>query len=265
MLSLYLRLIGARIRAQMQYRASFLIELFSFALVTGIEFGVLVILLNRFNAVGGWNLHEVALLYGISSMALSLPEMIGRGFDAPFERMMQQGAFDGILLRPWGSFFLILASEFQLRRLGRTIQGFGAFAFGAAALPIAWSLDKALVLLLAIASSALIYMGLFVIGAAICFWTIKAPEVINAFTFGGQQLTSYPLSIYSDVIRTVFLSIVPLGIAIYPASLYLLGRTDPHGLPAALAWVAPLAAAAFMWVALAFWRYGVSKYQSVGS
>jgi ABC-2 type transport system permease protein len=89
--------------------------------------------------------------------------------------------------------------------------------------------------------------------------------VINAFTFGGEELSSYPLSIYNRPLRAVFLYLVPLGFANYPAALLLLGRTDPHGLPSWLAWLAPIVAALFLAVALAFWRLGVSKYTSTGA
>ncbi|HEX5690212.1 MAG TPA: ABC-2 family transporter protein, partial [Roseiflexaceae bacterium] len=138
MVALYFRLIGARIRAQMQYRVSFWVELLGFALVTGIEFATIAILLSRFNAIGGWTLDEVALLYGMTAIALSLAEMITRGFDAPFEAMMARGTFDGVLIRPLGAFFQILASEFQLRRLGRTLQGAVILIYACSRLPIVW-------------------------------------------------------------------------------------------------------------------------------
>jgi ABC-2 type transport system permease protein len=265
MLSLYFRLIGARIRAQMQYKASFGINLLGFGMVTTLEFVTIAILLARFGAIGGWSIEEVALLYGLGAVALGLAEMVGRGFDAPFERMMQQGTFDGVLTRPLGGFFQVLASEFQLQRLGRITQGAAALAYALTRLPIGWTPARALLLPLTILSGAAIYVGLLVIGATICFWTIKAPEVLNAFIFGGEEATSYPLSIYSRWLRSLFLYVVPLGFANYPAALLLLGRTDPHGLPAWLAWFAPLVAALFFAVALAFWRFGVSKYTSTGS
>jgi len=84
-------------------------------------------------------------------------------------------------------------------------------------------------------------------------------------TFGGEDATSYPLSIYNGWIRNIFLFVIPIAFANYPTALYLLGRTDPYGLPAWAAWLAPLAAALFCAIALAFWRLGVSKYQSAGS
>jgi ABC-2 type transport system permease protein len=265
MLTLYLRLIGARIRAQMQYKVSFWMDLLGFGLVTGLEFATIAILYGRFQSIGGWSIAEVALLYGLVAIAFSLAEMFSRGFDSPFERMMQQGTFDTILIRPLGSFFMVLASEFQLMRLGRTAQGLLVLGYALAVLRIDWTLAKLLLLPLTILSGAAIYTALIVISATICFWTIKTPEVINVFTSGGEEASSYPLSIYNGWLRSIFLFVIPIAFANYPTALYLLGRTDPFGLPAGVAWLAPLAAALFCAAALAFWRLGVSKYQSAGS
>lgn len=265
MLALYFRLIGARIRAQMQYKTSFWMELVGFGLVTGLEFGAVAILLARFNTIAGWSLAEVALLYGLSSLAFGIAEMVGRGFDAPFERMMQQGTFDTVLTRPLGSFFSVLASEFQLMRLGRMTQALAVLGYGLLRLPIVWSADKVVVLLLSLLSGAVIYIGLVVMGGTLCFWTIKTPEVINVFTVGGSEAASYPLSIYGGLVRNVFLLVIPIAFANYPAALYVLGRADPFGLPAWAAWLAPAVAALFFGVALAFWRVGVTKYASTGT
>lgn len=265
MIALYFRLIGARVRAQMQYRVSFWMELLGFLLVTGLEFATIAILLSRFSSVGGWGLAEVALLYGLTSLSFSLAEMIGRGFDAPFEQMMLRGAFDGVLSRPLGAFFQVLTAEFQLRRLGRTAQALLVLAYAFSQLTIAWTPDKLLLLPITALAGCIIYLSLIVIGATLCFWTTTTPEVVNVFTFGGEQMASYPLSIYQGWLRKVFLFVVPVGFSNYPAALYLLGRADPHGLPAASAWLAPLVAAAFFGVALRFWGYGVSKYTSTGS
>jgi ABC-2 type transport system permease protein len=265
MLKLYLRLIGARVRAQMQYRVSFLLEVGGFLLVTGLEFALIALLVARFGSVAGWSLAELALLYGLTSFAFSLAEMIGRGFDAPFERMIQQGGFDGVLTRPLDAFFQILTADFQLRRLGRTLQAALVMAYAFSRLPISWTPDRLALIPITILSGATIYLALLVIGATLTFWTIRTPEVINVFTFGGEQMTSYPLSIYQEWLRTIFLFLVPVGFSNYPAALYLLERSDPSGLPAWSAWCAPLAAALFFGVALAFWRVGVSKYASTGS
>lgn len=262
---LYLTLIGARIRAQLQYRISFVLDIISFGAMTTVELAVIGALLSRFPSIGGWSFREVALLYGLTAIAFGTAEMIARGFDAPFERMMQQGSFDTVLIRPAGAFFQVIASEFQLRRLGRVIQGTAALSYALAGLPIRWTAAKALVIPLSIASGATIFGALIVFSATVCFWTIKLPEVFHILTSGGQQMVSYPLHIYQGWMRALFLSAIPLGFVSYPAGLYLLDRPDPFGLPGGVIWLAPLVAGLFFLGALRFWAFGVSKYQSSGT
>jgi ABC-2 type transport system permease protein len=72
MWGLYWRLIWARIRAQMQYKVSFLLELAGFAVTTSLDFAVIAILFSRFPSLGGWSIHEVALLYGLTMTAFPL-------------------------------------------------------------------------------------------------------------------------------------------------------------------------------------------------
>jgi ABC-2 type transport system permease protein len=263
--TLYFRLIAANIRSQMQHKASFWLDLIGFGLLAIIEFATTAILLQRFGMIGGWGIAEIAILYGLSSIAFSFAEMAARGFDRPFEIMMQAGAFDSILIRPLGSFFQVLASEFQLRRLGRTFQGAAILAYGIANSEIAWNIERVLILPITMLSGGVIFTALVVIGATISFWTIKTPEVINIFTSGGYQMASYPLHIFSEWMRNVFLFIVPVAFASYPAGMLLLGKTDPHGIPAAIAWAAPFVAALFFGASLAFWRIGVQKYTSTGT
>ena len=265
MIRLYFRLVGATVRSQMQYKASFIIEVLGFALTTGLEWVTLAILFGRFPSLAGWSIAEVALLYGLTSLAFSLAEMIARGFDAPFELMMERGTFDGVLIRPLGAFFQVLASEFQLRRLGRSLQALGVLGYAFARLPIRWSPDKLLVVPLTLASGTLIFIALIVGSGTICFWTIRTPQIVHVFLSGGDFLMSHPFSIYNRWLRGIFTAIIPLAFVNYPAALWLLERSDPHGFPAWLAWYAPLVAAAFFGVALLFWRFGVSKYTSSGS
>ena len=60
--ALYLRLIGAQLRSQMQYKVSFGLALLGSFLMALSEFGVVAVLFNRIPLLGGWSLPEVALL-----------------------------------------------------------------------------------------------------------------------------------------------------------------------------------------------------------
>lgn len=263
--ALYFRLVGAGLRGQMQYKASFLMATLGLAVISTLDFLVIALLLGRFPAVGGWTLPEVGLLFGFTTLALGLADTFARGFDSAFEQMMQRGTFDTILVRPAGAFLQVLGSELRLSRLGRVFQALAVLAWAFSAVPIAWTPQKVVLVPVTVASGTLIYLGLMVAGATLCFWTVKTPEVVNAFTYGGNLLTSYPMSIYPDWLRRVFFFVTPVAFCNYPLALALLGRRDPFGLPDWAAWAAPVAGAATFFAALSFWRLGVSRYQSAGN
>jgi ABC-2 type transport system permease protein len=121
------------------------------------------------------------------------------------------------------------------------------------------------VLALALLSGTIIYFAIFVLGATFCFWTVQAKEVTHVFTYGGDAVASYPLDIFRGSVRRFFTFVVPLAFVNYEPALFLLGRTDPLGLPAFVRVLSPLAALVMALVAGYAWRQGVLHYQSTGS
>jgi ABC-2 type transport system permease protein len=111
----------------------------------------------------------------------------------------------------------------------------------------------------------LVFLAIFIAGAATAFWTPQTGELTNMFSFGGQFMTSYPMHIYQSWMRSVFTFVIPMAFVNFYPSLYLLGKPDPLGLPSWMPFVSPLPAAAVLAGALAFWRLGVRRYQSTGS
>jgi ABC-2 type transport system permease protein len=202
---LYRRLIGARIRAQMQYRVSFLLMTLVSMVVTGSDLLAILILFNYFGELAGWRAGEVALLYGLVMVAFGLSEMVAAGFDM-FPQAIQQGEFDRVLLRPVGIFVQVLAADFQLRRLVRVAQGGLALALAMAWTPIVWTPLKVLYLLVVLVSGFVMFSALLVLGAVLCFWTVQSIEIINTVTYGGTEMASYPLPIYHDLLQRFFTS-----------------------------------------------------------
>jgi ABC-2 type transport system permease protein len=262
--ALYLRLVGARLRGQLQYRASFLLQAGSSFTSTFVELMAIVILFRTFQDLAGWRVGEVALLYGLVSIAFGLTEMLGSGFDEA-SQLIRTGEFDRVLTRPVAPFVQVLAADVQLRRIGRIAQGVVAVALANRWLGLAWTLPKALVFLSAVLSSSAVFFTVLLVGAAICFWTVESSEVQNIFTYGGTELASYPLHIYNRWLQGAFLYFVPLALTSYYPVLYILGKPDPLGLPTILQFLAPLVAALFFAVGLVIWRLGLRHYQSTGS
>ncbi len=262
--ALYLRLAGARLRGQLQYRASFLLELTASFASTFVQLLAILILFGAFPDLAGWRVGEVAFLYGLVSIAFGLTELFGEGFDR-VAGLVREGEFDRLLIRPVSPFVQVLATEVQLRRIGRVAQGALAIALASRWLDLAWTAPKVAVFLAAVAGSALVFFTVLIVGAAVCFWTVESTEAQNIFTYGGTELASYPLPIYEPWLRAVFLYAVPLALTSYYPALYILGKPDPLGLPAALPFLAPVVAAGFFAAGLAVWRLGLRHYQSTGS
>lgn len=263
-IGLYFRLIGARIRAQMQYRVSFLLETTAQFFATFIDFLTVYFIFNRIPSLRGWSLAEVALLYGLAATAFAIEEFIGRGFDV-FHRKVVSGDFDLVLTRPWGTLFQILADEFPVRRLGRLGQGVLVLAFAAHSVGLRWTWPKALYLPVVLVSGCALYLAVIIAQATTCFWTVQAVEFANIFTYGGIEMASYPLEIYADWFRMLFIFIVPLAFVSYFPALYLLDKPDPLGFPTWFAYLTPPVCFAVLGLAVILWRYGVRHYQSTGS
>ena len=133
-----------------------------------------------------------------------------RGFDL-FHRKVVSGDFDRVLIRPWDTFFQVLADEFPLRRLGRLEAG-GAGPGLQASVP--WGCvgpgSKALYLAVVLVSGCAFYLAVIIAQGTMCFCTVQAVEFANIFTYGGTEMASYPLEIYADWFRKIFIFVVPL-------------------------------------------------------
>lgn len=263
-LRLYGRYASLSLRSQLQYRASVALQTIGAFLITAIEFVGMWALFDRFGQIRGWTLPEVALFYGMVSVAWSICDAIGRGFEA-FGSIVKAGDFDRVLLRPRSTVLQILGHELTVRRIGRFTQGIGVLAYAFIALDLDWTAARVALFAAAIAGAICVFLALIILQATTAFWTTETLEVWNAFTYGGVAMSQYPLAIYRPWFRDVFTYIIPLGAVTYLPGLAILGHPDPLGTPVVAQWLAPLAGPAFLALALAVWQLGVRHYRSTGS
>ena len=263
-INLYFRYIGVSFRSQMQYRASFVMQTTGQFFVGALDFVSIWILFDRFGTLKGWTLPEVALFYGIISVAFATSDAMSRGFDA-FGRMVKSGDFDRILVRPRSTVLQLAGEELTLKRIGRLLQGLAVLLWAAHALDVQWSLLRIMLTIGAIIGGACLFYGILVVQATIAFWTVESLEVMNTLTYGGKETGMYPLVIYRKWFRRFFTFIVPLACVNYYPTLAVLGRADPLGTSVYFQCVAPIMGVLFLAGALQFWKVGVRHYRSTGS
>jgi ABC-2 type transport system permease protein len=266
--TLYRKLVGAQVRSQMQYRTSFVLETIAQFVGNVLDFVVVLIFFTRMPTLGGWTLPEIGLLYGLSSVAFGVSDMVIAGFDYVYfgQNMVRLGEFDRVLIRPVNVFLQVLTSQFTMKRLGRIGQGASVLGWALLALDRAWTPMQIGYMIVTIVGGVFFFSGLFIFGSGISFWTVDSLEVMNMATYGGQFLTQYPLSIYGDFLRAFFTFVIPMAFINYYPTLWLLEKSDPLGGPIGLlAFLAPFICLLVFALGVAMWQRGVRRYASTGS
>lgn len=260
-MKLYFKYISILIKSQLQYRASTIMIIIAQMFIPLSIFATTVLLFQRFGSMHEYTLYQVALCYAIAHIGFSTAELVFRGFDA-FSHQIRTGNFDRMMLRPRKLPFQVLCSAFELSRLGRIIQAVGVLVFVLFNIQIEWTLIKVLVLFLMMASSAVIFSGVFVLGSSVCFFTIQGLEFINIFTDGGRELSQYPLTIFKKGFRLFFTFVIPFGAFNYLPLSFLLDKVSGYPIIYALM---PLLSIPFFAICMFVWTRCSKHYKSAGS
>ena len=256
---LYFKFFSMHLKSRMAYRASFLFSIVGQFLTSFTTFLGVWFLLKRFETVRGYTLAECALCSGVVLTGFGLSEWFFRGFDR-FDQTVRTAAFDRMLLRPRSLMFQVLCDQIEFARVGKILQGALMLAYGIAATKLDWTPARLGLLLLMLLGGAGVFSGLFVLYAALSFFTLEGLECVNVFTYGARDYGAYPLSVYGQGVLRFCTFAIPYALFQYYPLQVLLGRADN-----ALWALLPLATPLWLLPVLALWRLGVRKYRSAGS
>ena len=257
-MKLYFKFFAMHLKCRMAYKKSFFFSIVGQFLTSFTAFLVLYFLLNRFKTVKGYTLNECLLCASVMWMAFSIAECFFRGFDR-FPTIIRQAEFDRILVRPRSLIFQVLCQQIEFTRLGKLIQSAVMMGIGIAFSGVTWTFLRCLCLGLMVVCGAVVFCGLFLIYAALSFFTLEGLEFMNCFTDGAREHGAYPLDVYGEGILKFTTYVIPYALFQYYPLQYLLGRG-----PVIYA-VFPLAALLFIVPCYGAWRLGVRKYKSAGS
>ncbi len=258
-IQLYTHYISVIVRSKMQYKKSFFLYSLGMFLTSFCVFLSIYFMFQRFSQVKGFTYQEVLLCHAIVLMGFTLAEIYARGFDC-FSGMVRSGEFDRILLRPRSALLQVLGSRFELGRVSRLLQAAVIFTYGICSSNIHWTLRKVFTVVCMLMGCCALFSGLFLIYAALSFFTLEGLEFMNIFTYGLNEHGKYPMGIYGNVILWITTFIVPFAPVQYYPLLYLLDRRQELYLS-----FLPLTSFLFLVPCYMLWRFGMKHYQSSGS
>ena len=256
-------LYGSRIRSQASYRTSFVSDLLGQALIVGVEFLELWVILANVGTLGGMTLPQVAVVYGLGSLAFGIADLLLGEIDG-LSTYIKSGKLETLMIRPVPMLLQISSLDLSLRRIGRILVGLGMYVV---ALGIVGFTPTAAPLALAVISplaGAAIFGALLTMAGAMQFWLIDGREFANAFTYGGNYVATTPGAVFALPMRAFFTFVIPATLVAYAPTLVLLDLPGPMLLPQWTGWMGVPAAILTWALAALLWRAGIRTYTGAG-
>lgn len=263
MAELWCRLALTRLRAEMQYRASFALTVAMTFVFSFLDFVAVIVIFGNLRAIEGWTFAEVAFLYGTSGVAFNLANVLVAGVDRTAEHI-RAGTFDILLLRPVGTVVQLSAADIELKRVGRLAQAAVVLVVAMTQVDVPWTPARLAGTVALVLAGFAIFGAIWVIAASIGFWTVDNRSIANTFTYAGNKLTQYPLDVFAGWLRRIAL-LVPLAFVNYLPAARLLGKESAYDLPSWSGLASPVVALALVALARFVWSVAIRHHRSTGS
>lgn len=259
----YLLILRARMRAQRQYRASFVTDIVGTVLVGLAEFAEVWGVFHNVPVFGGLSFGQAIIVFALSNLSFSIADMFCGHLDQ-LPSVIRAGQIDAYYVRPLPLLAQFMTSDISLRRIGRLSVAIVLLAVGLSMVEVAWSPAKVGLLALSIVSGAVIFAALFTLAGGVQFFLVNGAEFTNAFTYGGSYSAQQPQPIFPDPLRILWTFVIPTAFVAYLPTLALLDLPGDGFLPAWAAWASPVAALGACLLAALGWRVGTRHYQGGG-
>jgi len=243
----------------MQYKASFFLSCFGQFITAFSTFFGLHFIFSYVKAVDSFSYGQVLLCFAVIMMTFSIGEMLGGGLNT-FSRMLGNGEFDRVLVRPRNIILQIVFPKMDFTRIGLLLQALLVLAYAIYVSGVVWTWDKILALCLMIISGSAIFFGLFLIKAACTFFSVEDMNFFNLVTYGARKFGQYPFYIYGKGVLKFYTFVIPLALFQYYPLLYLLGREN-----SIFYMLLPVLALLFLVPCYILFKIGIGKYKSIGS
>ena len=261
---LYLHAMRMQIKSQTQYPLSFLLQTVAQLVMEGGEMMAVILLVNRFERLNRWEAGDLYFFFGMMSVTFYLTECFGRGVTGNFPSLIRTGQLDTFLVRPRGVLTQTLCSAADPRRITCIAVGVAALAIGSRMSRVQWNAGKILLMAEGIGCGCFLILGLFMIEAIFCIYSVKSVELVNALTYGGRSACQYPIDTFPRPMRVLFTVAAPFALTLQaPGSMIL--EKPLYDWPAWAAYVSPLSGVVCFGVIWMCFRRAMRHYRSTGS
>lgn len=258
-IKLYIKYASVCTQSIMQYKLSFLLMITARFILAFCEFIAIKFLFLGVEQIKGYTYGDVLLCFSVIQMSFTLAELFGNGFKV-FSGMVREGEFDRMMVRPCSLILQVIGSRFEVGRTGPLLTAVITLVLGIRHSQITWNIMTVWTITAMIMGGMFLFIGLFMLEASFCFFSIEDTSVINVLTYGAKTHGKYPIDIYGKGIVQFCTYVIPYTLVQYYPLQFLLGKTNNWYLA-----FCPLGIVAFLLICYFIWRFGVRNYKSCGS
>lgn len=158
--------------------------------------------------IGGYQLNDVILLWGIASGTYAICFIFFGGcFHLP--NLIMGGKIDAYLIQPKNTLLSILSSKSKISAIGDLIYAYiMLFIYG-------FSIKSFLLFTLFIITGGIIITAMGTIFGSLAFYITKADTVSNSIMSMILSFDTYPDGIFKGAVKVLFYTIIPIGFIAY--------------------------------------------------
>lgn len=255
-------------RLSIQRQLEYPLFLVSFMLMIPIQYAtgllVLKVLVDKFQALGGWSFPELTFLYGLGIISHAFVVI----FFIPtwgIDEAIIRGNFDRFLLRPLNVFFHFCSYQFNFIGVIDLVPALMIFIVGCAMLEVQISFMFCTQVVLIIVGATLIRVAIYLVVGTVAFWTKRSRPLTMMALSVMDRTTQFPISIYPYLLQVLLTYCIPIAFINFIPASHLLDKSSNMILPmGAVLWTPSIGGVCF-WGAHGFFRYALSRYESTGS
>lgn len=243
-------LVGTSVRSAMAERGAFIMRALLMAVNNAIFFSFWIVLLWRVPSIRGYELGDIAVLYGVVAAAHGLAVFVAGGIQY-LARVIHDGELDALIAQPKPTLLYAVGLRSQPSGLGDIVSGMAMIALsGRVGLP------GIPVVILASAAGAAVLVATAVLLHSAAFWLGRTESASRQLYDMTLFFSLYPDTLFTGPMRWLLFTLIPAGFVGYlPADLI---RSASPGTAVVLV------LGAGIYVALAAWMFqrGLRTYSS---
>lgn len=137
-----------------------------------------------------------------------------------------RGEFDRMMLRPRSLILQVIGSRFELGRTGPLLTAVITLVVGIRHSQVAWNLLTVWTAAAMVAGGMFLFIGLFMLEASFCFFSIEDTSLMNVLTYGAKAHGKYPIDVYGKGILRFCTYVIPYTLIQYYPLQILLGKSN---------------------------------------